>query len=272
MATYPNVYDFFTTTPNYAVVARPLAIIGGAYLAFAYLHSGGWWKERTPRVRKRSVTLATLQGGEMALQRLKDYQEARANAQNLDGIEKTLKKLLLSSENELQELDFPSMQRIVAKIEMTGNEERAVQLLKKKLDEEINPYEAYEIEMLLVEMLIYKGNYKGANIRKCLTEQKISDARRPLYQAIISMALEPSKTEEAEEYWNDFIELRTHFSVEPAFRESMEEIGIFKISTNFQEFQMVVKKLQEDINKEQEKRLKSDWFAIRRLYFLKDLR
>ncbi|KAF4386052.1 hypothetical protein G4B88_031187 [Cannabis sativa] len=121
---------------------------------------------------------------------------------------------------------------------MSGNEEKAVQLLKKKLDhiQEIKPLEAYEMEMLLVEMLIYK--------------------------AIICMALEPFKIEEAQEYWKDFIELRANFSVEPVFRESMEEIGIYEIITNFQDFQMVVKMLLVDINKEHQKRLKSNWFAI----------
>ncbi|KAF4386051.1 hypothetical protein G4B88_031186 [Cannabis sativa] len=109
MATYPNFYDFFTTTSNYRVVARPMAILGGTYLAFAYLHSGGWWKERMPRVCKRSITLAALHGGEMALRRLKDYQEARTDAQNLDGAENTLQNLLFLNNNHDQ-LDFPSIQ------------------------------------------------------------------------------------------------------------------------------------------------------------------
>lgn len=50
-------------------------------------------------------------------------------------------------------------QRAVAKLEMSGKEEHAVAKLEKaleKMKEENKQLEAYETDMLLVEMLIYK--------------------------------------------------------------------------------------------------------------------
>ena len=47
----------------------------------------------------------------------------------------------------------------IAKLEMSGEEANAVKILEKayvKATDEGQPHEAYEIEMLLVEMLIYK--------------------------------------------------------------------------------------------------------------------
>ena len=57
---------------------------------------------------------------------------------------------------------FLSEKRIVAKFEMSGNEAKAVQILEEekiRARKEGKPHEAYEIEMLLVEMLIYKVVY-----------------------------------------------------------------------------------------------------------------
>jgi hypothetical protein len=49
------------------------------------------------------------------------------------------------------------MKRTVAKLEMSGKEDDAVETLEKAVKaHELKKQEAYEIEMLLVEMLIYK--------------------------------------------------------------------------------------------------------------------
>jgi hypothetical protein len=49
------------------------------------------------------------------------------------------------------------MKRTVAKLEMSGKEDDAVEILEKAVKaHEEKPQEAYEIQMLLVEMLIYK--------------------------------------------------------------------------------------------------------------------
>jgi len=50
------------------------------------------------------------------------------------------------------------MQRDIVKMEMSGKEAKGAELLKKALEKarkEGKGHEAYEIEMLLVEMLIY---------------------------------------------------------------------------------------------------------------------
>ena len=88
-----------------AATAIPFVIIGGAYLAFTYFSSGGWRGKEMHKVHKRSVSLAALHGGRMALQRLVDYQEARADTQRLNSAQCELKVLL-----EQESLDFPRMQ------------------------------------------------------------------------------------------------------------------------------------------------------------------
>ncbi|XP_062094792.1 uncharacterized protein LOC133800755 isoform X2 [Humulus lupulus] len=68
---------------NLAVAtAVPLLVIfgGSAYLAFTYFNCDDCpWRKKKATVRERSLTLASLQGGEFALQRLVDYEEALAN-------------------------------------------------------------------------------------------------------------------------------------------------------------------------------------------------
>ncbi|XP_030480752.2 uncharacterized protein LOC115697767 isoform X2 [Cannabis sativa] len=200
------------------VVAKttPFVIFGA--VAFAALTS---WKAKKKPIFKRSTSLALLHGGELALKRLVDYHEARADVNKL-GLADCEFKLKISEERP----NFRELAEAMSKLEMRGKEEYAIRTLKEELQKaqkNKRMHEAYEIEILLVEMLIYK--------------------------AIIIMALEPAKKEEAEKYWKKFVDLRSEFSFQPMFRESMEETGIFKITTSFQEFQNVVKQLLYDINK-----------------------
>ncbi|KAM6552116.1 hypothetical protein CsatB_001924 [Cannabis sativa] len=226
------------------VVAKttPFVIFGAA--AFAALTS---WKAKKKPIFKRSTSLALLHGGELALKRLVDYHEARADVNKL-GLADCEFKLKISEERP----NFRELAEAMSKLEMRGKEEYAIRTLKEELQKaqkNKRMHEAYEIEILLVEMLIYKGEYEDAKKCKCLYDENVTDARRPLYLAIIIMALEPAKKEEAEKYWKKFVDLRSEFSFQPMFRESMEETGIFKITTSFQEFQNVVKQLLYDINK-----------------------
>jgi hypothetical protein len=51
------------------------------------------------------------------------------------------------------------LKQTLAKLEMSGSENSAVEILEKavrKANNSNKPHEAYEIEMFLVEMLIYK--------------------------------------------------------------------------------------------------------------------
>ena len=90
--------QYFTMKTKYGAMAAtsiPFIIIGGTYLALAYLNRTGWRRRREkPRVLKKSMALGALHGGKLALQRLVDYQEARADDRKLSSVECELKVLL----------------------------------------------------------------------------------------------------------------------------------------------------------------------------------
>ncbi|XP_010110970.2 uncharacterized protein LOC21404514 [Morus notabilis] len=214
------------------------------------------WRKNSkvrPPLFKRSTSLALLHGGDVALQRLIDYHEARADLHKLDPAECELTVLLKDHERP----DFRALTRIIAKLEMSGKEDRTIKILEdqiKDAQKKGKMHEAYEFEMLLVEMLIYKGDYEKALSRKCLTDDKISDARRPLFRAIIFLCKEPPKKKEAEPFWEKFCELRTSFGFPPVLKESVEETGIYKVGAKFDEFEKVVNRLKEDVKKAQERK------------------
>ncbi|PON72622.1 Transmembrane protein [Parasponia andersonii] len=250
-----NISSNFSGKIKYVAVmvakAAPLVLIGaGAFAAYSS------WRKK-PSLLKRSTSLALLHGGEMALQRLVEFHEARADAYRLDSADCEFRVALALLAREKP--DFCELTRITAKLEMSRKEDEAINILEGELQEAQNnkrTHEAYEIEMLLVEMLIYKGDFNKALHCKCLTDENVSDARRPLYNAIIHIALEPNKKKEAEAYWGKFNDLRTDFGFQPVYSKSMEESGIYKtISTDFQEFEKVVKKFQQDIRKARDMKL-----------------
>ncbi|XP_030480876.2 uncharacterized protein LOC115697857 isoform X4 [Cannabis sativa] len=161
--------NLFVYKSRYGVLAVatavPLAILGGgAYLAFTYFNSGDWlWRRKKARIRERSVALAILQGGEFALQRLVDFEQARSNTTRTFAAIECLLDVLL----EREYVDLPMIKRVIAKFEMSGNEAKAVQILHKhrlKARHTKNFYKAYEIEMLIVEMYIYKKNIHWTHV------------------------------------------------------------------------------------------------------------
>uniref|UniRef100_M1BW56 Uncharacterized protein n=1 Tax=Solanum tuberosum TaxID=4113 RepID=M1BW56_SOLTU len=122
------------------------------------------------------MSMGVLHGGELALERLIDYHKAKANFLSLNSAETELDALL----NE-ERPDFKKLHRCVAKMEMSGKESEAVMKLRNAI-RKAEPHKAYEFEMLLVETLIYQGDYTEALRCKCLEEKYITDARRPLYK------------------------------------------------------------------------------------------
>ncbi|KAK7245671.1 hypothetical protein RIF29_40519 [Crotalaria pallida] len=127
----------------------------------------------------RSLFIEGLYGGNLAFERLKeDFHKAQVNPATLANTEILLKALLKE-----EYLDLIKLQQTVAKLEMSRSEDSAVKILREAKEAHANqPHEAYEIEMLLVEMLIYKGDLKKALECKCLEDEPIKDARRPLYK------------------------------------------------------------------------------------------
>ncbi|KAF5752741.1 hypothetical protein HS088_TW01G00658 [Tripterygium wilfordii] len=185
------------------------------------------------------MSFGVLHGGKLALKRLVDYHKARADPATLEAAEMELRNLISE-----EQPDFKRLQGTVAKLEMSGKENIAISVLEEALRKSIDdnqPHEAYETEMLLVEMHIYKGDYWKALKYKCLKDEAISDDRRPLYKAILYVMVEDSK--EAKKNWEEFQELRTLYQWPPG----MQEDQIYKVITDFEEFEKVVRLLREDI-------------------------
>ncbi|XP_038724004.1 uncharacterized protein LOC120015589 [Tripterygium wilfordii] len=246
-----NMSDYFknfTVKTKYGAVAAtatPIVIFAGIYVAWAYIRQG--WKRRAMdrRVFSRSMSFGAIRGGNLALKRLLGYHKARADPKTLEDAEKELRNLISQDQP-----DFKKLQKTIAKLEMSGKEDIAISVLEKALNKAIKekqPQEAYEIEMMLVEMNIYKGDFSKAPDYKCLKEKNMSDGRRPLYKAILYVMRkdkdEDEDLEEAKKYWKEFKELRTNYYWPPG----MQEDKLYKVITDFEEFKEVVEVLKKDI-------------------------
>ncbi|XP_058092309.1 uncharacterized protein LOC131238715 isoform X2 [Magnolia sinica] len=95
--------------------------------------------------------------------------------------------------------------------------------------------------MLVVEMLIYMGEYEEALKRKCLRDQEIWDARQPLYKTVIQVLLGHDK--DAEEYWNEFQKIRNRFQLPDCFHDVLDH----SVARDFDEFKETVNFLKKEI-------------------------
>ncbi|XP_075667543.1 uncharacterized protein LOC142637150 isoform X1 [Castanea sativa] len=241
-------FDYFTGKNKHIAIvatAAPLVIFGSILAGWALANRSCKTRKPMKRFSSKTLNLATLHGGKLAYQKLVDYHDAQVDAEALRRAETELDRLL-----EEEQLDFYMLQqRAVAKLEMSGKEEHAVEKLEKaleKMKKENKQLEAYETDMLLVEMLIYKGDFEKANKCECLKHEEISDARRPLYKAIIHIMLDrPTGKKEAKKCWEDFMEIQRHFEWPPC----SNEIQAHKVITDFNEFEREVKLLKDDIAK-----------------------
>ncbi|KAK3205138.1 hypothetical protein Dsin_019184 [Dipteronia sinensis] len=241
-----NLLNNITINTKYGAMAAatvtPIVVFGSIYIAYAYTSRA--WKRR-PAVSKvsgvltRSVSVGVLHGGKMALERLVDYHHARADATLLEDALDNLNKLI-----QKEHPPFKELQRVVAKLEMSGKEDDAVEKLESALkiaQKEKKPHEAYEFQMLLIEMYIYKGDFVKALDCKCLNQEKISDARRPLYKAIVHGMLE--NHEKSRKYFEEFNEIRAGFEWPPGLQDHQ----LYEVIENFEKFQKVVQLLKKDI-------------------------
>ncbi|XXG67701.1 hypothetical protein AAC387_Pa06g0980 [Persea americana] len=196
-----------------------------------------------PNKRKtfhRSLTIGALHGGRLAMKRILDAQHARVDASVLDGAQAQLNLLL-----HQKPLDFIGLQTEAAKLEMSGKEDQALEMLTKALADANrlgNLHDAYELEMLAVEMLIYKGKYIEALDHKCLQDQEIMDARRPLYKTIAQIMLGHRSL--AQGWWNEFQAIRRHFQ----WPDSVDRGPLHSVSQDFDEFERVVNSLKKEID------------------------
>ncbi|XP_010504915.1 PREDICTED: uncharacterized protein LOC104781845 [Camelina sativa] len=263
----------FSMKTKYGAAVAPVFILAGAYVAWNYINRGLWRKKddksgrdirkkigksvgeqkgddnvksfgkeassaRDKKSLSRSVSVGAIRGGKLALQRLLDLHSYRADTSSLANAEIEF-EALLSQEHP----DFGMLQRDIVKMEMSGKEAKGVEILKKALEKarkEGKGHEAYEIEMLLVEMLIYLGNMDEAKRCKCLEDEVITDARRPLYQTIIHyLRADPMK--QVEETFNKFKEIQISLQ----WPGSSEECEIEQIT--FDEFKKVMESLKHEI-------------------------
>ncbi|KAJ0963088.1 hypothetical protein J5N97_028210 [Dioscorea zingiberensis] len=211
-------------------------------LAFAY-------KNRKSRVLHRSVSMAALHGGKVALKRILVSTEARVDKDVAGSALQEFKELLSA-----EPIRFTKLQKVAAKLEMTRQEDEAVKMLREASDKarkDGKPHEAYELEMLLVEMLIYEGSYHEALNCGCLEEKMIYDSRRPLYQAVIYKILHDDHR--AKEAYNDFCEIHTSWT---------DDIGdgspLYGLVHNYETFEKVVRNLKWEIENARDNNTKGD--------------
>ncbi|KAM7256389.1 hypothetical protein ACFE04_012130 [Oxalis oulophora] len=176
-----------------AAVATPIVIVGGLYVAWSYTRYSRF---------SRSLCMGALHGSELALERLVHHHKAHTE----DALS-NLKKQLSDHQP-----DFRKLQVTISFIEVQGKEKEAANILQDKrndLKTENKQHEVHEIEMLLVELYIYQGLYEKA--LQCLNASQNSetDARYPLFAAIIGILSGKNVDNKSpEEYWNMFIEIR----------------------------------------------------------------
>ncbi|KAG6511722.1 hypothetical protein ZIOFF_029799 [Zingiber officinale] len=138
-------------------------------------------------------------------------------------------------------------------IELSGKEKEAIELLEaalKKAKEQQaceHTHEAHELELLLVEMYIYKvrtGDYEKALSFQCLKREDVSsaDARAPLYRAVIYILR--NDKERAKKSYDMFKEVRSVFHGKKFFEEST---SMSVQVSNFEEFAEMVEHLKLEI-------------------------
>ncbi|MCD7448099.1 hypothetical protein HAX54_038193 [Datura stramonium] len=223
------------------IITTIVTLFFGCYLIVVF--SGHLWKKRK-RVLTRSMSIGVLHGGELALQRLVDYHEAKANFPLLNSSETELDALL-----NVERPHFKELQRCTAKMEMSGKETHALMKLEAAVREARSkgkPHEAYEFEMLLVETLIYQGEFSKALSYQCLQDKFITDARRPLYKAILYLLLGTYTEEAAKNCWREFKRMRKDLK-RPG---NLQDAQLLEISSDFNKFKTVVASLREDIQEE----------------------
>ncbi|KAK7412578.1 hypothetical protein VNO78_04049 [Psophocarpus tetragonolobus] len=149
--------------------------------------------------------------------------------------------------------DFMILQEKVRELEMGEQEEIAEKILEravKEANEKNKPHEAYEFEMLLVEVLIYKGgksDLENGLKCECLGDESLKDARRPLYKAIIYKM--QGYTYKAREQWEEFIKVR-----DPTFSPDLR--------IDFDQFNQHVSRLQNATQMVMQKRKTMDSSAL----------
>ncbi|KAJ8616653.1 hypothetical protein MRB53_036025 [Persea americana] len=122
-------------------------------------------KKRMPEWR--SLTLEGLRRGYLPMNVLLEAKKARLQPRSLDNALSELVGLLNDMKHHLHRIEFSKLEEVARKLEMSRKEDLAVETLKKVLKPSesggLGALETYEVQLILVEMLIYQGSYKEAS-------------------------------------------------------------------------------------------------------------
>ncbi|WOL14156.1 hypothetical protein Cni_G22936 [Canna indica] len=199
----------------------------------------------------RSLSVARLIIGQKAIER---FQAIYSAADDESSIANDAAEAKEEIRKELQQknMDFVKLYKQIGIIEMSSkkDQEEAIKALEEALkkanykDDEnqvanAHTHVAHELELLLVELLIYKGDYDKALSYPCLIEKDVSsvDFRVPFYQAIIHVL--KNDTNKAKNYYDKFKDIRGNFHG-PKFYEGVSPVP------EFSEFMKIVKTLKEE--------------------------
>uniref|UniRef100_A0A0D3C451 Uncharacterized protein n=1 Tax=Brassica oleracea var. oleracea TaxID=109376 RepID=A0A0D3C451_BRAOL len=179
---------------------------------------------RAQNTLSRSVSVGAIRGGKLALKRLLDLHSYSADTSSLANAEIEFESLLSK-----EKPDFELLQRDIVKMEMSGNEAKGAEILKKALEK------ARKEER--------EGNIEEALKCKCLEDEVITDARRPLYQAshAIIQYLSGHPEKQVEETFNRFREIQIGLQ----WPGSSEECETHEVT--FDEFKKVLESLKSEI-------------------------
>ncbi|KAI9123742.1 hypothetical protein K1719_005042 [Acacia pycnantha] len=221
-----------------------ISLILGCVCLFMFAkHRWGKKQEKLKQKRKileRSKSVARMYGGDLALGRFHEYQVANAIPHALERSHVVLEGLL-----EEEHLDLKKLQIVTARLEMAGQEQEGVTILRKakKKNVDLNKsHHAYEIDMFLVELLIYMEQLDEALNCECLNDDQNVielDARRPLFQAIIYGMRQ--NWEQAKKFWNEFRDLRQEIFKGVGKGEPEPDVA------DFTDFKRLVQHVQDEI-------------------------
>ncbi|CAL9189275.1 unnamed protein product, partial [Musa hybrid cultivar] len=196
----------------------------------------------------RSVSFGMLYGGENAMQRIMHAHEARLDSTKLN---KAVDDLSAELTNERK--DYSKLNVLAASLEMSGREKEAIKMLEAALEKSANKEEMHEIEMLLVEMLIYeptlfchicKGDYVKAlgYATLCGEDTSAADPRVPLYKAAIFALM--GKMYRAKECYETFKEIQKNYNRLKFYKDGST---VHFVVPEFDQFMTIVNNIKKEI-------------------------
>ncbi|XP_072984610.1 uncharacterized protein [Typha latifolia] len=190
---------------------------------------------------ERSKSIAELHDGKLVLDKISEEKKAKQlNDEELKKAAENMKELL-----DTRPLKFKELKEAATWLEMTGREDEAIEMLRaawEKAKDEKLPHEARELQMLLAEMLLYKGDYWQALECKCLDEKEFADARGPLIKAIVHYIKKDK--DNAEKCYREFEKIQLEFRF-PDQIEKNEPVN--NLVYGYNEFKSIVKRLDNEI-------------------------